>query len=440
MKFASVVLAAGKGERLGTGIPKCFTEVGGERIIDRTLKAFYKDSTVVMVPHGYSVEGWYCRDGGETRVESFRRGVESTRSRPGNTAAIVVHDGARPFVTYEDVDQIAVAAQFWGAAGYILPVTNTVLYAETTSQTGQYSWRDRLRRAGLWESVTPQGFRTDRLYEVIDGSPNLDTTETELLQIVQPVHTMLLTGQERLFKITTSHDLLLAEVLARHERTVVVTGAAGDIGVAIVYALLDAGFRVVGIARTDKQCLALDWARERGAIVYAADISAESVVEDLFADVQKNYGLHIVINNAGVGLRKSIAEMTQAEWDHVMAVNLRGAFLCARESMRHMGHGSKIINLVSSSVDGGREGLAAYGVSKAGLVQLTEVLALEGKERGIMAYAVAPRRTRTAMRRAMFGEEDAATLDDPMRVAAVVATICKEDLAALSGQTFWLGD
>lgn len=139
------------------------------------------------------------------------------------------------------------------------------------------------------------------------------------------------------------------------------------------------------------------------------DVSSAVQVRELFAAVLLRFGrLDVLVNNAGVAAAHPVAEMGDAEWDSVIGTNLSGSFYCAREAMRCMpatGRGGVIVNVSSSATNGGRQDQGAYAASKAGIQCLTETLALEGKQMGVLAFCVVPRRTQTRLRMEMFPEE-----------------------------------
>jgi NAD(P)-dependent dehydrogenase (short-subunit alcohol dehydrogenase family) len=142
------------------------------------------------------------------------------------------------------------------------------------------------------------------------------------------------------------------------------------------------------------------------AIALTGDVSHEEDVLALFELVRTRYGrVDIVVNCAGIVAVKPFAEMDTATWDKVIAVNLRGTFLCCREAFRSMveqKQGGVILTISSLSGVKGVEkfpGLSAYNVSKAGIASLTEILAVEGKPHNIRVSAVSPGAVATEMLR-----------------------------------------
>ena len=149
----------------------------------------------------------------------------------------------------------------------------------------------------------------------------------------------------------------------------------------------------------------------------------------------------MLVNNAGMARHQPIAEMNNDVWMEIVNTNLGGAFYCTRKAFQVMtssGQGGVIINIGSSAISGGRIGEGAYAASKAGLVSLTETVALEGKSHGIHAFTVIPRRTDTALRHALYPDQDDHDLLDPADVARVVTFCATEWMPHLSGQAFWV--
>jgi NAD(P)-dependent dehydrogenase (short-subunit alcohol dehydrogenase family) len=184
----------------------------------------------------------------------------------------------------------------------------------------------------------------------------------------------------------------------------VVTGAGGGIGRAILQLFGEAGARLAGID--------LDPASFRDLVgadgcALAADLRDREAVQTAFAAITHQLGPPtILVNNAGVTFRAPVLETSPEEWDRVLAVNLRGAVLCAQAAVPGMiaaGRGS-VVNIASQLALAVAPERAAYVASKAGLIGFTRVAALEWARHGIRVNAVAPGVTRTPMTR--YLEED----------------------------------
>jgi len=222
-------------------------------------------------------------------------------------------------------------------------------------------------------------------------------------------------------------------------RLAVVTGASRGIGAATATALAAAGAQVVLAAR-DRQALE-DVARrikDAGgqAIPVPTDVSDKAAVERLFAKVTGIGQLGTLVCAAGVLTPAPFAEMPPAVWDETLGVNLTGAFLCCRAAFTVMaaaGEG-RIITIGSLSGVYATEkfpGLAAYNVSKYGVIGLTEAIAVEGKEHGVSAICLSPGAVDTEMlRRANPALRPGLTPDD---VAELIVALLDSRLAPASG-------
>jgi NAD(P)-dependent dehydrogenase (short-subunit alcohol dehydrogenase family) len=175
------------------------------------------------------------------------------------------------------------------------------------------------------------------------------------------------------------------------EKVAVVSGAARGIGRVIAQRLAAEGCRVA-LADMDGDAAAAA-AVEIGdeAVPVRADVSQSAQVRAMAqAVVERWRRIDILVNNAGVVRPGPLETFSESDWDLTMAVNLRGAFLCAQAALPHMPDGGRIINIGSNSGLRASAGLGAYSVSKFGIVGLTQALALEVGSRGITVNAVCP--------------------------------------------------
>jgi NAD(P)-dependent dehydrogenase (short-subunit alcohol dehydrogenase family) len=176
----------------------------------------------------------------------------------------------------------------------------------------------------------------------------------------------------------------------------IVTGANRGIGKGTARGLVREGASVVLAARDE--ALLKQAAEEIGGttLVVPTDVAEEGQVEKLFEKTMQRFGrVDILVNNAGVGVSGPIEELSVEGWEKVMAVNLRGPFLCTRAAFRIMKKqgGGRIINVASISGQRVRPQSAPYSVSKHGLWGLTQVAALEGREYGIACSCLYPGNT-----------------------------------------------
>lgn len=241
-------------------------------------------------------------------------------------------------------------------------------------------------------------------------------------------------------------------------RVAAVTGASGGIGAAIARELARTGDHVVLLdvnaenARVQAEAIAAE--HGGGALAMACDVTARESVEAALAAAAEAFGsVDVLVNNAGITRDNLLFKLEEDEWDDVIAVHLKGAYLCSRAAQRYMvkQHYGKIVNLSSTSALGNR-GQANYSTAKAGLQGLTRTLALELGPFNINVNAVAPGYVDTEMTRAValrlgkdpeaYKAERAATIPirragQPEDIAALVQFLCSDRASYVSGQIIY---
>ena len=197
-------------------------------------------------------------------------------------------------------------------------------------------------------------------------------------------------------------------------RVALVTGASSGLGERFAQALALAGARVLLCARREERLQAVvdGIARAGGkAAAVRLDVTDEVAVGEAFDAAEAAFGpVDILVNNAGIARVNTVIETSAEEWDEVIGVNLRAAFLVAREGARRMvaqDMGGSIINIASILSSFGTKGGASYCASKGGVAQLTRTMALELARHDIRVNAIAPGYFTSEMNEEYFATEEA---------------------------------
>jgi 2-C-methyl-D-erythritol 4-phosphate cytidylyltransferase len=220
----AIVVAAGKGTRLGGNRPKQFLELGGIPVIIHTLRQFERcpqiNEIVVVLPagetddflsfaHEFGLQKLtQAVSGGETRAQSVQRGLAVIAA----AEIVAVHDGVRPFVTPDEIGQVVDAARATGAAILVTPVADTIKQIDAGHVTAT------LPRVNLRRALTPQCFRFEILKQAYDllsevESAGNEATDDSLLVERLGVEVAIVEGSSRNIKITREEDLVLAEAI-----------------------------------------------------------------------------------------------------------------------------------------------------------------------------------------------------------------------------------
>jgi 2-C-methyl-D-erythritol 4-phosphate cytidylyltransferase/2-C-methyl-D-erythritol 2,4-cyclodiphosphate synthase len=233
-----LIVAAGRGVRLGGAIPKQYLPVGGLPILRRTVLAFSRHPAiggvaVVIHPDDHAlyeqaVGGLAMlppAHGGATRQESVRLGLESLAAY--EPRRVLIHDAARPFVTEDMITRTIAAFEQSDGAIIAVPIRDTVKRAE---QPGEGTIiEETLDRARLWRAQTPQGFGYDAIRAAHRSAAGLDLPDDAAVAERVGLRVVLVAGNEDNFKVTTSDDLQRAERLVRAGLDDIRTGQGFDV-------------------------------------------------------------------------------------------------------------------------------------------------------------------------------------------------------------------
>jgi glucose 1-dehydrogenase len=244
-------------------------------------------------------------------------------------------------------------------------------------------------------------------------------------------------------------------------RVAVVTGSSKGIGKAIALEFANAGYSVVINARNEEELnqAAKDISKsikDAGRIVsIPGDISKESVCISLIESAVKQFGrIDVLVNNAGIGGEsKKIHELTEKDWDEVIDINLKGAFLCTREAVKNMmkdGNNSNysIINISSVHEQTPQPESAPYAASKGGMQMLTKTIALELAEKGIRINSIAPGAIATDMNKELLENQKEKEkkeqeipvhrIGQPEEIAKVALFLASSDASYVAGTTIYV--
>ena len=239
----------------------------------------------------------------------------------------------------------------------------------------------------------------------------------------------------------------------RTSRVAIVTGGARGIGWATVQALVKSGVVPVLLDRDEEALAAAQELLGRQAVEHLSqriDVTDESAVNAAFASVVARYGrLDVLVNNAGIALRRPTVELSRADWQSVVDVNLTAVFLCCRAAARAMipcGGGSIVnVSSIMGLSGGGLYPNVSYQATKGAIVNMTRALAVEWAGQGIRVNAVAPTWVRTELTQGLFGNQDLVErildmtpmrcLAEPADIADAIVFLASDKARMITGHT-----
>jgi glucose 1-dehydrogenase len=248
------------------------------------------------------------------------------------------------------------------------------------------------------------------------------------------------------------------------EKVAVVTGSSKGIGKAIAIEFAKEGYKIVLNARDEKDLseavndIKKTIVGDEQRITYlAGDISQENICSSLVEHTIKTYGrIDVLVNNAGIGgAQKNVYELTSDEWDYVIDVNLKGAFLCTREAIKRMTYDGKstgktysIINISSVHESIPQPQSAPYSASKGGMEMLTKTVALEVADKGIRVNGIAPGAIATDMNKDILEDEQKKDEEEmripmhrigrPEEIAKVALFLASDSASYMTGTTVYV--
>ncbi len=433
MKNIAIILAGGKGLRLGYAQPKQFIKVAGKMIIEHTIDKFQKhlkiDEIFIVVNPEYTlliedivIKNKYTKVkkilmGGVERSDSSISAINSIEEESN----LIFHDAVRPMVSSEIIDNCIKALTQYNAVDVAMPATDTIIEVENNF-IEKIPDRSKLRRG-----QTPQAFKLSIIKQAyaiaMKDSSFVATDDCGIVSKYLPSEKIfVVTGEETNMKITYEEDLFLIDKLFQvksielsqdnlntrkklNNKVIVVFGGAYGIGNDIV-----------------KICL------RENAIVHSFSRSENNIdiskVEDVQISLQKVYNLEgkidYIVNTAGVLDKEPLTHMDYKTIENSINTNYLGSIIIAKESFSYLERtkGSLLL-FTSSSYTRGRAMYSIYSSLKAATVNLVQALSSEWEDFNIRVNCINPERTLTPMRIKNFGKEDPLTLLSSKEVAEI---------------------
>src|SRR5690606_110970 len=233
-------------------------------------------------------------------------------------------------------------------------------------------------------------------------------------------------------------------------KTAIVTGAGKGIGKAIALAVAEAGANLMLVARTEEDLKAVQQEINNGRTDYAvADITSREQIQQAVEKTVERFGkLDVLVNNAGMNIRSSLMEATDGEWQKIMDTNAHSVFMFSQEAAKQMENGGSVINI--SSVGGERtlKTSVVYAASKAAIIKMTKVMAMEWGTKNIRVNAIGPWYFKTPLTEKILADEEylnSILAVTPMKrvgelpeVASPVVFLASDAASYITGQTLFV--
>lgn len=431
-KNIAVILAGGKGSRLGSELPKQFVKIAGKKVIEHTLDVFESHPEIDEIAVVSNPD--YIRDvelsltqnhftkvrkvlsGGAERYDSSLAAIRAYENEEVN---LLFHDAVRPLVSHRIISDCIRALEKYNAVDVAVKTTDTII--EVENQLIQ-NIPDRSR---LNNGQTPQAFKwatINKAYETALKDPNFKATddcgvvkkylpEEAVFVVDGEGYNMKLTYMEdvflldKLFQLRTAEDSGLALSKACEQglkdKVLVVFGGSYGIGEHILKIAKDTGTKTYSFSRSET----------------GTDVSNPTLVQKALKEVFEQEGkIDFVINTSGILEKQALVNMDYETIAHSVAVNYLGSVYVAKEAYPYLkkSRGGMLL-FTSSSYTRGRSLYSIYSSTKAAIVNLVQALSEEWEE--VRVNCINPERTNTPMRVKNFGKEPEDSLLTPEKVA-----------------------
>ncbi|HSP22462.1 MAG TPA: glucose 1-dehydrogenase [Planococcus sp. (in: firmicutes)] len=233
-------------------------------------------------------------------------------------------------------------------------------------------------------------------------------------------------------------------------KTAIVTGAGKGIGRAIAMAIAEAGANVMLVARTeaDLRSVQEEIGNERTSYIAADITDREQIRNAVKKTVEKFGGLDILVNNAGMNIRSKLEDASDMEWHKIIDTNAHSVFMFSQEAAKEMTSGASIINISSVGGDRALKTGVVYAASKAAIIQMTRVMAMEWGPKNIRVNAIGPWYFRTPLTEKILSDKaylDSILAVTPMKrvgelpeVATPVVFLASDAASYITGQTLFV--
>lgn len=448
MKNVAIILAGGKGTRLGLDRPKQFLKIAGKTILEHTVEVFQKNRNIheiaIVMSESYIVETeelilknkWskvrHVLLGGEERFQSSLSAITAyEKAAAVEDINLVFHDAARPLVTNHIIDNTIDALKTYEAVDVAIPAVDTIIEVEKDKPFIQCIPDRSLLRQGQ----TPQGFRYDTIrkaYALALADPDFKATDDcgVVLTYLPDTKIYVVEGEVRNTKLTHPVDIHLLDKLFQiktayldkdsslqdlKDKVMVVFGGNSGIGLDMCSKAKALGAHAYVFSRS----------------LNGVDItSLEKVKDALHSVAQKHGNIDYIVNSAAILMKAPLLTLSVEEINQIIATNYKGVVNISLAAYPYLKESKgSLLHFTSSSYTKGRAFYALYSSTKAGVVNFVQALAEEWECDDIRINCINPERTNTPMRRSNFGMEPATTLLSSAYVAEQSLRVLRSDLS-----------